>query len=217
MLSSVGRPRRHDVRTGEALLDAAERIVEAEGPQALSVRRVAHEVGASTRAVYSVYGSKDALLTALGRRAFEILEREIVRLPASGDPAADLVEAGVVVFRRFVVEHPSLFRLGFLHNALEPPVVDFDEFRPAASAALAGLFDRVQRLADAGLLGGRSADDAIFAFDALCEGLAVVELRGNISGERSWRDALCALVMGWAAVPADVPSVAGSGSSPALP
>jgi AcrR family transcriptional regulator len=193
----MGRPRRHDDRTADALLDAAERLVESGGPEALSVRRVAAEVGTTTRAVYSVYGSKDALLAALGRRAFEILERSVTQLPATDDPAADLVEAGVVVFRRFAVEHPSLFRIGFLHTAVTDPVRI--QFRQAASDALGGLFARVQRLADARLLGGRPTRQAAFEFDALCEGLAVAELRGNIAGEEAWRDALGALVRGWAA------------------
>jgi AcrR family transcriptional regulator len=195
----MGRPREHNEQTAEALLDAAERLVEAEGAAALSVRRVAHEIGTTTRAVYSVYGSKDALLAALGRRAFEILGHEIGRLPATADPAGDLVEAGVVVFRRFVVEHPSLFRVAFLHTAVTAPVVA--KFRPAASDALGGLFARVQRLADAELLGGRTTEEAVFEFDALCEGLAVAELRGNVAGEELWRDALGVLVRGWAAAP----------------
>ena len=195
----MGRPRRHDDRTAEALLDAAERLVEVGGAEALSVRRVAHETGTTTRAVYSVYGSKDALLAALGRRAFEILGREIARLPATDDPAGDLVEAGIVVFRRFALEHPSLFRIAFLHTALRPPVVA--EFRPAQSDAFGGLIARVQRLADADLLGERPTLDAVFEFDALCEGLAVFELRGSIAREAMWRDALGALVSGWARAP----------------
>jgi AcrR family transcriptional regulator len=195
----MGRPREHDDQTAVALLDAAERLVEAEGAAALSVRRVAHEIGTTTRAVYSVYGSKDALLAALGRRAFEILGREIAHLPATDDPAGDLVEAGVVVFRRFVVVHPSLFRIGFLHTAVTAPAVD--GFRPAASDALGGLFARVERVADADLLGGRSIRDAVFEFDALCEGLAVAELRGHVAGEDIWRDALGVLVRGWAGTP----------------
>jgi len=72
----MGRPRVHNEATAQALLAAAERIVETDGIDALSLRRVAREVGTTTRAVYSVFGSKDALLAALGRRAFEILERE---------------------------------------------------------------------------------------------------------------------------------------------
>src|SRR5437016_1282609 len=109
----MGRPKEHDERTAAALLDAAERIVDTEGVEALSVRRVAEAGRTTTRAVYSLYGSKEALVDALGARAFELLGAAITELPATRDPAADLVEAGVVVFRRFVVEHPSLFAIGF--------------------------------------------------------------------------------------------------------
>ena len=44
--------------------------------------------------------------------------------------------------------------------------------------------------------------DAVLGFHALCEGLAALELRGLIARgeeERSWRDALTALVRGFAA------------------
>jgi AcrR family transcriptional regulator len=107
----VGRPREHDDLTALALLDAAERLVAADGIEALSVRRVAGAVGTTTRAVYSVFGSKDGLVVALGARAFDLLRAAIDLVPATDDPAADLVEAGVGVFRRFVLQHPALFRL----------------------------------------------------------------------------------------------------------
>ena len=64
---------------------------------------------------------------------------------------------------------------------------------------MSGLKARVDRLAGAQLLGGRTIDDAACEFHALCEGLAAVELRGMLGkgdGERLWRDALGALVTG---------------------
>src|SRR6266498_4980937 len=100
MLSRVGRPRVHDEETGSALLDAAERIVETDGVAGLSVRRVADEAGTSTRAVYTVSGSKEGLIVALGQRAFAWLASAIDALPVLDDPADDLAEAGVRVFRR---------------------------------------------------------------------------------------------------------------------
>src|SRR6478609_8874148 len=73
MLVNMGRPRVHDEATAEALLDAAERIVAADGPEALSTRRVADQAGTTTRAVYSLFESKEGLLVALGNRAFQML------------------------------------------------------------------------------------------------------------------------------------------------
>lgn len=195
----MGRPREHDADTAAALVDAAERIVESDGLAGLSVRRVADEVGTTTRAVYSLFGSKDGLVVALGRRAFELLGAAIEVLPSTGDPAADLVEAGVAVFRRFAVEHPSLFTIGVQQTLTPPPLAA--QFRPAAADALAGLTARVERLEVSGLLGPRPVRDAVLEFHALCEGLAAVELRGLMPDgheQRIWRDALTALIAGFA-------------------
>lgn len=196
----MGRPREHDEQTAVALLDAAERIVLADGLDGLSVRRLAHDVGTTTRAVYSLFGSKDGLVVALGTRAFELLGAAINELAATDDPAADLVEAGVVVFRPFAIEHPTLFRIGVQRTLLSPDLAG--QFRAAAGEAFAGLEARMRRLEDAGLLGRRTVGDAACEFHALCEGLAAVELRGLMPQRdevRIWRDALTALVAGFAA------------------
>jgi AcrR family transcriptional regulator len=200
----MGRPKLHGDRTAEALLDQAERIVETEGLEALTVRRVADAAGTTTRAVYSVFGSKDGLIVALGVRAFELLRTRVSGLHTTDDPAADLVEAGVEVFRRFAVEHPSLFRIGVQWGTLPEPSVALG-FRDTAWEALAVLEERVARLEAAGVLGGRSAREATREFHALCEGLAAIELRCMLpEGEEEWvwRDALGALVRGFEVPPA---------------
>jgi AcrR family transcriptional regulator len=198
-VSKVGRPREHNQRTAAALLEAAEEIVEVAGLDGLSVRGLADSVGTTTRAVYSLFGSKDGLLVALGARAFTMLGAAIARLPATEDPAADLVDAGVSVFRRFAIGHPSLFRIGVQQTIGSPELAR--DFANAAAEAFAGLEARVTRLKMAGQLADRSVRDAACEFHALCEGLAAVELRGQMtSGEekRIWRDALTALIAGFA-------------------
>ncbi len=195
----MGRPREHDDATAAALLAAAEWILDQEGLSALSLRRLAEAAGTTTRAVYSLFGSKDGLIVALSRRAFELLGDAISTLPATADPAADLVEAGVAVFRRFTLDHASLFRLA-VQQTLGPPEFT-GQARPAAAAAMAGLKAHIERLAEAGLLGGRTIDVTACEFHALCEGLAAIELRGVIrDGHEApiWRDALGAFVAGLA-------------------
>jgi len=194
---NVGRPREHDEQTAAALLAAAERTIEERGAAALSVRGVASEVGTTTRAVYSLFGSKDGLIAALGAHAFDLLRAGLDALPPTGDPAADLIEAGLM-FRGVVIAHPSLFAIG-VQRRLPPgssPTV-----RAAAGTALDELKRTVRRLADADLLGGRSIDDATLQFHALCEGFAALELRGAIApaeAEWIWREGLSALVTGFA-------------------
>jgi AcrR family transcriptional regulator len=197
----MGRPREHDERTAAALLAAAERTVGEHGLDALSVRGVARDVGTSTRAVYSVFGSKDGLIAALGAHAFDLLRAGLDALPETDDPAADLVEAGLM-FRGFATRHPSLFVIGVQREL--PASVPRERIRQAADTSLDVLKQRIARLADSGRLGGRTVEEATLQFHALCEGLAMLELRcppGFIDAGRMWRDGLTALVFGFATSP----------------
>ena len=196
----MGRPRIHDQQTATALLDAAERIAEEGGTAAVTVRRVADDAGTTTRAVYSTFGSKEGLVVELGRRAFAILQQGLLALPETDDPAADLVEAGVRVFRRFAIEHPSLYRIGIQQDLVDPALAL--EYREAAWTALEVLDARVARLGPAGQLGTTTPRDARRSFHAMCEGFAAMELRRFMppgEEERAWREGLTALVRGFAA------------------
>jgi AcrR family transcriptional regulator len=193
----MGRRREHDEKTAAALLDAAERAIAEGGVDALSLRAIASDAGTTTRAVYSLFGSKDALLGALGVRAFNLLEREIEALPATERPWDDVVDVALV-FRRFALDHPALFAIAF-HRA-DPAI--WPRFRAAATDALVVLDKRFDRLADADLLGGRSVSEASTQFRALGEGMAWTELRGNPlppDPEVCWHNAFHALITGFVA------------------
>lgn len=195
----MGRPQEHDEQIAIALLDAAERIVAEGGLEALSVRQVARAISASTRAVYSLFGSKDGLIIALGTRAFNLLREGLDALPTTDDPAGDLVEAGVVVFRRFTLSHPALFTIGLLQTSVPAEIAH--EFRGAQEQALGRLYARIERLKNVGCLSRRSEPQAALEFHAFCEGLAALEARCILRPEEAehlWRDALRALVAGWA-------------------
>lgn len=191
----MGRPREHDERTGATLLDVAEHTVERDGVEALSLRRLAEEAGTSTRAVYSLFGSKAGLVDALGSRAFEWLAHELDSAEPGDDPRADVVDAGARTFRRLVTEHPGLFRVAFGGTKADAQA----RTRDAAKWALRALHARFARLEMAGLLRDRTPAEATREFHALCLGLAELELRDPLSAGRSrrvWRDALSTLVTG---------------------
>src|SRR4051812_10318451 len=166
----MGRPREHDEHTAAALLRAAESKIQNHGPDGLSVRGIATEVGTSTRAVYSLFGSKEGLIAALGAHAFDLLRIGLDGLATTEDPGADLIAAGLM-FRRFATEHPSLLVIGVQRSIATPRLWE-EQVRPAAERALATLKSRLSRLDDAGLLRGRTVDEATLEFHALCEGLA---------------------------------------------
>lgn len=197
----MGRPKEHGDETRVALLAAAERIVAEGGPDALSIRTVADAAGTTTRAVYSLFGSKDGLLVALAARAIDLLDAGLARQRETGDPARDLVELGTRMYRSFVGEHPSPYRLAFQRIVPELPLGP--SFFEAREKTFSRLEAKVQRLADAGLLRSRSVREAAVEFNAMCEGLANAELRGGTmtpgDQEQVWRDAFTTLVNGFAA------------------
>jgi AcrR family transcriptional regulator len=186
-----------------ALLDAAEALISAGGPDSLSVRTLADEAGTTTRAVYSVFGSKEGLLAALAQRAFEVLGESISRLPVTDDPAGDLVEASVRVFRAMAIENPAAYRIMFLRIV---PDLDVGAATAAeAERSMNLLRERFARFEEAGGLGGRSVAEATFDFHALCEGLATIELRNpRLLGddpERAWRRSIATLLGGLRVAP----------------
>ena len=204
-MSRVGRPREHDDGTRAALRAAAERIVATGGPAALSVRAVAGEAGTTTRAVYSLFGSKEGLVVdALAQSAFEFLADGVEKLIETADPVADLVAVGVPVFRTLVLEHPALYRIAF--QRIAPGLRAGPEVTAARARAHALLHAKIHRVEDAGLLGRKTVGEAAVEFNAMLEGLANAELRGSIlpmltpgTEERTWRDALTTVVRGFAA------------------
>jgi AcrR family transcriptional regulator len=193
----MGRRREHGETTRQALLDAAETLIADGGPEALSVRTVADAVGTTTRAVYSLFGSKDGLLAALAQRVYEVLGADLAHQPTTDDPAGDLVTAAVQVFRAMALGNPAAYRITFLRIV---PELDLGlETLAAAERSMTQLHDRFERLADAGLLAGRTVSEATRQFHAMCEGLATIELRNpGLLGdaERTWRRAIATLLSG---------------------
>ena len=194
----MGRPRLHDENTAAELLAAAERLLAERGAAALSLREVAGGAGTSVQAVYSLFGSKEALLGALGARAMEMLHAGVDAVVITDDPRHDLVEAALM-FRRFALDHPALFEVAF--QRADPAV--WPRFQATGLDALRALSRRFTPLATTGLLGARSVQEAVVAFHCLCEGMAAVELRGRLppdaDREQLWRQAFRALLDGFAA------------------
>jgi hypothetical protein len=137
----------------------------------------------------------------LAAHGFDLLGAEVARLPTTDDPVADLVDAGAKGFRTFIRKHPALFRITFQRVV---QVMADERLKVAADTALGTLHGRIQRVREAGALGGRSIESAAVAFNAMCEGLANTELRGTRAffprGQeaRVWRDSLESLVRGFA-------------------
>ena len=178
----MGRPREHDHDTRAALVAAAEQIVSGGGPDALSVRAAATAAGTTTRAVYTLFGSREGLVEELAHQAFRYLGQGLADLPETDDPAEDLVNTGAQMYRGFVVDHPSLFRIAFQR------IVPEFELNPALVETRRRVWlqleAKVERLRAAGRLDDRSTREATVEFNIVCEGLGNAELRGAPSGAK---------------------------------
>ena len=120
------------------LLAAASRLLAAEGPDALTVRRIAAEAGCSTMGVYSRFGGKDGIVEALFVEGFEGLAGAMDAVPDTDDVMADLLECGVA-YRRFALAHPTSYTVMF-----ERAVPGYEPSE-AAGAIARGTFERLVR------------------------------------------------------------------------
>ncbi len=130
------------------LLDAASRLLAAEGPAALTMRRIAAEVGCSTTVLYTLFGSKDGLAGGLYREGFERFRRRLEALPPGPDPLGRLYAISAA-YRESALAEPNYYRVMFL-GAI-PGYVPDDAARAAGAATFTYLIDAVRDCMDAGI------------------------------------------------------------------
>lgn len=103
------RPYHHgDLR--RALVDAARRILEAEGPSALSLRAVAREAGVSPAAPYHHFKDKAELLDAVASEGWTMLDAAMAKAKTESSPRAAMNALGVA-YVCFARANPALYRV----------------------------------------------------------------------------------------------------------
>lgn len=105
-------PRRRDPNARSALIDIAARLLATEGPQALSMRRVAAEAGRSTMPVYTHFGGKEGLVRAIVHEGFARMQRYFRLVRQTEDPVADMSLLGRA-YRRNALANPHLYVIMF--------------------------------------------------------------------------------------------------------
>lgn len=132
-----------------ALLEAAAGILESEGPDALSVRRIAAAAGVAPMGVYNHFESKSGIIDALFIQGFERLAEALQGVADVQDPYEALREGGRR-YRALALEHPMVYQVMFLR-----PVPGFEPSARAiecAAAAFDKLVVAVQRAMAAGVI-----------------------------------------------------------------
>jgi AcrR family transcriptional regulator len=140
-----------------ALIDVARRAVEEAGPEVLRARAVTAEVGASTQALYTLFGGMSGLFEAIVADGFAEFARYVSAVPESDDPVADFFAKGAA-YSEWALSHPQLYRLMFgltggelrRHVGLEVVVAGTAANSPQAQAAVDVLFHSMTRVAESG-------------------------------------------------------------------
>ena len=98
--------------TADRILHAARSIFEREGPDAVSMRRVAIAVGLTPMAIYRHFENRDALLKRISDDSFNEIARDFDVHRAGSDPIARLLSA-LRIYLDFALTHPHLFDHAF--------------------------------------------------------------------------------------------------------
>lgn len=94
------------------LLEAAALLLDDEGPQALTARRLAAAAGTSTMALYTHFGGMPALVREIVVEGFARLAAHTREVPSTDDPIADLL-ALTAAYRANARENPHLYSVMF--------------------------------------------------------------------------------------------------------
>jgi AcrR family transcriptional regulator len=159
------------------LCEAAAKLFLEEGEAALSMRRLAAEVGCSPMAPYRHFADKAALIAAIRAQAYERLADALAAV-AQNDRhrAADVGEAYV----RFARENPAAYKLMF--DLAQPDEDAWPELVAASARAREAMAGYVRELVEAGVLAGDPVELG-YVFWSTIHGLIVLDLAGRIPAQ----------------------------------
>jgi AcrR family transcriptional regulator len=184
---------------GSTLLKAASDLLAAEGPGALTVRRIANAAGVSTMNVYSRFGGKDGVVEHLFIEGFTLLAEGMRTVVETDDPIADMMACGLS-YRQFALDHPTLYSVMF--DRVVPDFQPTVEAQMIAGATLELLADRVDRAMKAGLLRPADRIHTAAVVWATCHGVVSLETKGVSVSKIEWpevyQEALAMIVRGLA-------------------
>ena len=194
-MEPMARPVIHNESLREALLAVTAELVDRDGPARVTLRDVASTARTSTSAVYSLFGGKSQLLTAVvddGFRSFR--ESQLAAAPGG-------LQGLGLAYRTWALGHPALYRLMF--GGALAGYVDCQPSPEAAAGAMDPLMQAVASAQQAGILVAAPVETVAVAIWGQVHGLVSLELARVGPPDADWaaayNSALGALARGWAA------------------
>ena len=150
--SAKSRRERQKEELRAELLAAAHALVQEEGYEGLTIRKLADRVGYAPMSVYSYFADKQDILFALAEDAFRTLAMRIEKHTA--DDPLEALRAVLMEYAAFGLENPNEYRTVFMTEKARPPAgktfAELEQGNPAMKA----LISRVEACVAAGRFKG---------------------------------------------------------------
>ncbi len=179
-----------------ALLTSAAEILETEGPDGLSVRRIAAAAGVAPMGVYNHFESKFGIIEALFIQGFGRLRDAMASIGEIPDPSEALLE-GARRYRALALAHPMVYRVMFLRAV--PGFEPDPDALEVCGRAFDALVAVVQRAMAAGVVAEGPPTETAHIIWASIHGWVSLELLGIgfVEDQAAGYDRLCtALLLG---------------------
>jgi AcrR family transcriptional regulator len=163
-----------DVR--RRLLEAAALLLDDEGPDALTARRLTTAAGTSTMAVYTHFGGMPALVREIVVEGFKRLADHVTDHPRTDDPVDDLIEMSFS-YRANARENPHLYSVMFGATSLGGYSLAPEE-RAVGLYTFVVLSEAVARAMELGALRPGNADLVAQQLWTAMHGYVMLELAG---------------------------------------
>jgi AcrR family transcriptional regulator len=170
--------------TKDRILSAAKAVLEGEGMDRLTIRRVAQRAELSPMALYRHFADKDALLNALMEDGLAAWEK-VVRGIRARDPLEWLETLGEV-FLEFALTQPHRFDAAFFLPA--PAARRFpDDFAAGRSPVIAMVMARIDQAKAEGRLRDKPTLETALALAAFGQGFVSMHRARRFGGEKQFK------------------------------
>lgn len=169
----------NNVSTSRKIANAARPLLDREGTEAVTLRRVAKAVGITPMAIYRHFKDRAALLNCLADEGFEELTARLAAKRLSGDTEKRLTKLGEIHLE-YALQYPRLYELMFLKprgGARRYP----QDFRTGRSATTNPTVEVIREGMESGYLRKDDAWEIVFEMSALSHGLIMLYLGGRVS------------------------------------
>jgi AcrR family transcriptional regulator len=166
-------------RTDDRILSAARRLLDKEGAEAMTMRKVAEAVGITAMAIYRHFPDREGLLNAIADQGFQELAEQLKGMRFAGGMEQRLTKMGEI-YLDHALSNPRLFELMFLtprEGARQYP----RDFKAGLSPTANLMVDTLKEGMENGTFREGDAREIAFEMGALSHGLIMLYLGGRMN------------------------------------